>query len=242
MIEERLEVAGCTAVVRLSDRDDGDLRIDGDATALARRRRRLAPTPWSWLRQVHGSDLVEVTAPGEHAGAAADAAATRRAGVVLAVQHADCAPVVLVGPRGLAVAHAGWRGIVVGVLDAAVSAVTGPGGDTRVRALIGPCIRPHAYAFGGAELERVVAATDESVVARTADDDRALDLARAVAVRLRRCGVDEVVDSGLDTASPRFFSHRVRQERGRQATVAWLVAAPDGPRWRDGEAGAGEPR
>lgn len=242
MIEERLEVAGRTAVVRLSDRDDGDLRCDGDPSVLARHRRRLAPTPWSWLRQVHGADLVEVTAPGEHAGATADAAATREAGVVLAVQHADCAPVVLVGPEGLAVAHAGWRGIVAGVLDAAVSAVTGPGGDARVRGLIGPCIRPHAYAFGGAELERVVAATDDSVVARTADGEQALDLARAVAVRLRRCGVHGLVDLGLDTASPRFFSHRVRQETGRQATVAWLVAAPDDQGGNNGETDPGEPR
>src|SRR4051794_17563047 len=77
--------------------DDGDLRIDAPPDALDRRRRAIAPAPWTWLHQVHGAEVVVVHTPGDHAGAEADAAVTAATGAVLAVQTADCASILLVG-------------------------------------------------------------------------------------------------------------------------------------------------
>ncbi len=231
VFERRLEVGPTTVVVRGSGRDDGDLRVDVETELLDARRRRLAPGPGTWLRQVHGRGVVTVTAPGAGAGLRADAAVTSVPGAVLSVQHADCVPVVLVGAGCLGLVHAGWRGLVAGVLDAAVEAMEALGGGrgSARLALVGACIRPHAYAFGSADLDRVVAGTDASVVAVTSDGRPAVDLARAVEVRLGRLGVDEVLDTGLDTASPDFYSHRVRGDRGRQATVAWIEPPTGSP-------------
>jgi hypothetical protein len=103
-----------------SGADDGDLAVDVPAAELDRRRTDVMPGPWTWLRQVHGADVVQVEEPGQHAGAHADASVTTMPGAVLAVQTADCAGVLLLGtgPDSVAVAaaHSGWRGLVDGVL------------------------------------------------------------------------------------------------------------------------------
>ncbi|HKY14173.1 MAG TPA: polyphenol oxidase family protein, partial [Microthrixaceae bacterium] len=100
---------------------DGDFAIDSDPDGLAERRGAIAAAPWTWLRQVHGAEVVVVGAPGDHAGAEADAAVTGVPGAALAVQTADCAPVLLWGdgPTGpvIGAAHAGWRGLYEGVLE-----------------------------------------------------------------------------------------------------------------------------
>ena len=180
---------------------------------------------WTWLRQVHGADVVVVAEPGGGAGAAADGAVTAVPEAVLAVHTADCAPVVVAGGGAVGIAHAGWRGVARGVIGEVVDSVRGltpAPGPARLRAVVGPLIRPARYEFDAAELAVVAAATGCDVRGVTAWGTSALDLAAAVRGALHSAGVSEVEDLGLDTAQECFFSHRIRRDRGRQATAARL--------------------
>jgi YfiH family protein len=215
---------------RFTSRADGDLAVDLAPAVLDARRRAIAPTPWTWLRQVHGADVVVVTEPGEHAGAAADAAVSAVQGVTLAVHSADCAPVLLRGSGGgadvIGAAHAGWRGLHAGVLERTVAEMRRLGADDVVWQL-GPCISPAAYEFGPTELELLRARLGEQVVARTSTGAPALDLRAGVRAALTAAGArpedpDHVVD--CTASDPRYFSWRARRDRGRQAGVVWSVA------------------
>jgi copper oxidase (laccase) domain-containing protein len=130
------------AEVPFTDTSDGDFRpshrFDRDGAEVLRHDV-TADFPWTWLRQVHGADVVVVDAPGQHAGAAADAAVAVVPGAPVSVLTADCAPVVLVDDAGVAVAvaHAGWRGLAAGVLAETVAAMRARGA-TSVRAVLGP--------------------------------------------------------------------------------------------------------
>jgi YfiH family protein len=204
---------------RFTDARDGDLAIGGEPDALAARRRELFDGPWTWLRQVHGAEVVVVDEPAPHAGASADAAITTVPGVVLAVHTADCASLLLQGPGGIGVVHAGWRGLVAGVIEAAVEALEARGARPR-SAVLGPCIRPRCYEFGGAELDLVAERYGDRVRATTAWGTPALDLAAGVVEACHRLDV-AVDDLGTCTAcSPHHFSHRARADVGRQALVA----------------------
>jgi YfiH family protein len=165
---------------------------------------------------------VVVTAPGEHAGAEADAAVTATPGCVLAVRTADCAPIVLLGERAVGVVHAGWRGLMAGVVEATVAAL-GDLGDPPTTAHLGPCIRVGCYEFDGPERTEVAERYGAAVAGMTAWGTPALDLAGAAAVALERAGVAEVHDtSGCTACDTRWYSHRARGETGRLATTAWL--------------------
>ena len=226
---------GWVARVRSSDRSDGDFRCDvgdgpspGRRHALDDRRQALMDGRWTWLRQVHGGRVVVVNEPGGCAGAEADAAVTAVPAAVLALQTADCAPVVVVGDGAVGVAHAGWRGVVAGVLGAVVETLhrVAPGGaSTGLRAVVGPAIRPSHYEFGETELAAVAAAARRDVGAVTSWGAPALDLVAAVRGALGEAGVDDVEDLGLDTAHDSFYSHRVRAERARLATAVRLEPA-----------------
>ncbi len=98
--------------------------------------------------------MVTVGAPGEHAGAEADAAVTAVSGCALVVRTADCAPVALLADGVVGVAHAGWKGLEAGVLEATVAAMRGLGSGP-IRASLGPCIFPGCYEFGEPELSRL---------------------------------------------------------------------------------------
>ena len=218
---------GQVARVRFSDRSFGDFCVDGDPAELEARRRDFMGGRWTWMRQVHEARVVAVSRPGYGAGSVGDGAVTAQPGAVLAVQTADCAPVVIAGPGAVGIAHAGWRGIlaeVVGAVVGAVRACEQPGGGP-LRAVIGPVIRPWRYEFGPAELDAVVAATGEEARAATSWGAPALDLAAAVRAALRACGVDEVEDLGLDTSDERFFSYRVRGDLGLQVAAVRLEPA-----------------
>ena len=218
---------GWTARIRCSTRPDGDFRCDQLAGDLRTRRTRLLSGPWTWLKQVHEATVVVVEEPGGCAGATADGAATSVPAAVLSLHTADCAPVVLIGDGAVGVAHAGWRGIVAGVLGAtadAVRAAAPQASRSALRAVIGPVIRPASYEFGRADLDAVAQAAGCRVDAVTAQGSRALDVVAAVRGALHAADVDEVTDLGFDTADEQFFSHRVRAERGRGATVVRLEA------------------
>jgi YfiH family protein len=180
--------------------------------------------PWTWLRQVHDRRVLTVTEPGEWAGAEADAAVTTTPRAALAVHTADCVPLVLLGDGAVGVAHAGWRGLLAGVVESTVAAMADLGcGAESLRAVIGPCIRAECYEFGVADLDRVAGAYGDGVRGRTSWGTPALDVPAGVRIALDRSGVPTVEDDGTCTGcDPRWFSHRARGDRGRQAGLAWL--------------------
>lgn len=180
--------------------------------------------PWTWMHQVHGGDVMIVDEPGVHAGARGDAAVTATAGAALCVTVADCAPVVLLGKGAVGVVHAGWRGLLAGVVGAAVEALSSLGAGS-LRAVVGPCIHPSCYEFGFADLGALVAAVGPGVASRTSDGKPALDLAAGVRAELAAAGVEhcEVVDV-CTACSCGHWSHRGSGTTSRQALVAGLAA------------------
>jgi YfiH family protein len=214
---------GRVACVRFTTRADGDLAVAQPAATLAAVRRRLSSRPWTWLHQVHGAGVVTVTRPREGAGVEADAAVTSEPGALLAVHTADCAPVALVADEGLVGAvHAGWRGLVAGVVERTADALR-TAGATRLRAVVGPCIHAPCYEFGAADLDLVVERCGEAARGTAATGRPALDLPAAVRAVAARAGAEVVGDEPPCTAcDPRFFSHRARGDTGRQAMLVWI--------------------
>lgn len=188
------------------------------------RRRGLVDLPWTWLRQVHRASVAVVTHPGGGAGKAADAAVTAVPGAALAVHTADCAPVVLHGDGVVGIAHAGWRGLLAGVIPATVDAMRALGAG-EVDAVLGPCIHAECYEFGADDLAAVAAALGDGVRGVTASGRPALDVPAAVRAAAREAGVRDVddVDACTSCDATRYFSHRARGEAGRQAAVVWLA-------------------
>jgi len=145
---------------------------------------------------------------------ACDGQATHVAGVTCLVLAADCLPVALLCPGVVAMVHAGWRGLLGGVLEDGLRALRELGGRGPVTALIGPGVGAECYAVG------------DELRAHFQTTQRTLDLKAIAAQRLRACGIVAVHDVSLCTScSPRslFFSHRRDGPRtGRQAGLAWL--------------------
>lgn len=204
------------------------------------RRAAIAPVPWTWLNQVHGARVVVVRSPGEHAGVDADAAVTDVVGATLAVHTADCAGVLLrsegPGRRVIGAAHAGWRGLEAGVLEATVSAMHELGA-TAIRWMLGPCISADHYEFSPVELDRLAARFGERVRSRTLDGRVAFDLRAGVSSALSACGAEPYESAGPAHPTPtppctaddeRYFSWRARGDRGRQAAITWMTPPPGG--------------
>lgn len=215
------------ARVVFTGRAEGDLGHGGAyvhevRADVAERRRAVVDLPWTWMRQVHGERVIHVDAPGAGAGEQADAAVTRESGAALAVLTADCAPVALASDEGvIGVVHAGWRGVVGGVVQRTVEELRALGA-TRLQAVMGPCIRSECYEFGTGDLEKVAGRWGPHVVARTRAGSPALDLPAAVRSALAEESVDDVDDVGICTAcSNDHFSWRARGEQERQAAVVW---------------------
>jgi len=203
----------------------------GDAPeAVAENRRRLAaalglPGEPQWLRQVHGTRVV--AAPLAEPLPEADAAWTAQPGVVCVAQAADCLPVLFCADDGSAVAaaHAGWRGLCAGVLEATVAAL--PVAPARLLAWLGPAIGPEAFEVG-AEVRAAFVAADPAAAACFHADPRSgrlhADLFALARQRLARAGVGRVHGGGLSThADPaRFYSYRRDGVCGRMAALVWL--------------------
>jgi YfiH family protein len=213
---------GGTVHVVATGKRDGDLAIDGPPSMLAARRAAIVDRPWTWLRQVHGGVVVDGDDP-TVVGVEADAAVGGAAERAFAVHTADCAPVALVAPGEgvVGVAHAGWRGLVAGVVEATAERMRARGA-TRLVAVVGPCIGPAGYAFGRADLDVVAARYGEAVRARTATGEPALDLRAGIRTALRACDAELLAMSDRTTdADDDLFSFRSRGDGGRQALVAW---------------------
>lgn len=182
------------------------------------------PGPCTWLHQVHGADVVTVSSPGEHAGIEADAAVTVAPGCALAVRTADCAPVALLGDGAVGIVHAGWRGLVAGIVERAVGALDDLGADPRsLRAEVGPCIRAGCYEFDGPGRDDVAARYGAAVLTTTMWGTPALDLVAAARAALAAAGVADVeVVGGCTACDETWYSHRARVDTARQASFVWL--------------------
>lgn len=189
-----------------------------------------------WLHQVHGAHVLHLTeATPEHPAVHADAAWTDARGVACLVGVADCLPVLFAAEDGSAVAaaHAGWRGLAAGVLEATIAALQAGAGvpAQRLRAWIGPGIGPAHFEVGAdvlAAFGRPALSRDQPHFAYAPRADGAprwrADLPALAEERLRAAGVSAIEASGLCTASDasRFFSFRRDGVTGRMAAAIWL--------------------
>jgi len=206
--------------------------VGDEPAAVAENRRRLRtaaglPAEPAWLNQVHGARMVDLDALDEGAGPQeADAALTRQSRRVCAILTADCLPVLLAAESGevVAAAHAGWRGLAGGVIEAAVGAL-----DVAPRLLLvwlGPAIGPGHFEVGP-EVRDELVRDDPGARAAFEPNSRGrfmADLAGLARRRLERLGITRIYSSGECTcAQPeRYFSHRRDGQTGRQATLIWL--------------------
>jgi YfiH family protein len=208
---------------------DDPAAVDANRTELVARLG--LPSLPRWLQQVHGTDVVrfdERAMPlSQRDELQADAAATSTPGVVLAILTADCLPVVFAADDGSEVgaAHAGWRGLAAGVLDATVAAMRTP--PDRLLAWLGPAAGSQAYEVGEEVFDAFVAgdAGAASAFAVTRPGHWTVDLYALARRRLAAAGVERVHGGGLCTISDpqRFYSHRRDQRSGRMATLAWIA-------------------
>ncbi|MGB5104710.1 MAG: peptidoglycan editing factor PgeF [Steroidobacteraceae bacterium] len=179
-----------------------------------------------WLEQVHGVDVLvhEGRMPAERG---ADASVAFERGRVCVVMTADCLPVVLADRAGtrVGVAHAGWRGLLAGVLEATVARLGCKPQD--LRAWLGPAIGAAAFEVGG-EVREAYARRSAILTGAFALNSRGryqadiYGLARTV---LAEAGVISVYGAGWCTHADanRFFSYRRDGKTGRMATLAWLA-------------------
>ena len=206
--------------------------VGDDRQAVAENRRRLReslalPAEPLWLQQVHGRAVV--VADTAAAGAQGDAAVSRMAGHVCAVMTADCLPVLLCDRAGtrVAAAHAGWRGLADGVIEAAVAAIGVPANS--LLAWLGPAIGPQAFEVG-ADVRAAFLAHDASAADafRPHGERWHADLYRLAHQRLAALGVTDVYGGDLCTYtdSARFYSYRRDGTTGRMATLIWMEPAP----------------
>lgn len=184
-----------------------------------------------WLRQVHGTAVVQAdhAAPEQEA----DGLWTAAPGVVLAIQTADCLPVVLADSEGRAVAalHAGWKGLAGGILQKGVKTLRGAlGPGARILAWLAPRIGPESFEVGGDVLEAMEKNLPQAGLAFAPGPKPGkwmADLACLAREALAQEGVaaEDVSDCGLSTAADpqRFFSYRRDKGRtGRHATLVWM--------------------
>jgi YfiH family protein len=183
-----------------------------------------------WLEQVHGIEVADLDMASGQASAkppTADAAIARRAGNVCVMQVADCMPVLFAARDGCAVAaaHAGWRGLAAGVLEATVARLAvAPRG---LIAWLGPAIGPAHFEVGG-EVRAAFLAHDPAAAAAFSANSRGrwqCDLSALARRRLSAAGVSAVFGGRWCTyADPaRFFSYRRDGQCGRMAALIWLV-------------------
>lgn len=207
--------------------------LDDRARALVlesrRRVQEFLPSPPIHLEQVHGCEVVTIDmdnlADARARAPVADAAVTRLAGVPLAVRVADCVPVLLAARTGavVAAAHAGWRGLAAGVLEAAMAAMRAPAED--IVAWLGPAIGPEAFEVGDDVRDAFAAAhaRDTAHFRRLREGKWLADLHALARARLARAGVRNVAtDRSCTFAEPaRFHSWRRDRANGRLAAYVW---------------------
>lgn len=218
--------AGPYASLNLGD------HVGDDPAAVAENRRILRarlPAEPVWLNQVHGKQCRDASACPNAKGnqpPEADAAYSRKPGVVCAVLTADCLPVLLCDAAGtvVAAAHAGWRGLAAGVIESTVAAMEVPG--ERLLAWLGPAIGPRHFEVGGEVREVFIAHDPQAANAFTARPNGKwfCDIYRLAAQRLAALGACRLASADFCTVrdTERFFSYRRDGITGRMASLIWL--------------------
>lgn len=204
----------------------------GDQVAAVRENRarfELAlPGPAGWLRQVHGRQVVRRESCLDNTPEA-DAVVGSTPGLPCTVLTADCLPVLLCTRTGdqVAAVHAGWRGLVAGVLQASLQAMDAE--PALIMAWLGPGISQAAYQVDGEMRQQVLESCPESAPLFVQDGQRwradLFGLARQV---LQASGVDQIYGGQHCTHGDpqRFFSYRRDGATGRMATTIWIQHAP----------------
>ena len=213
-----------------------------DAAAVAQNQARLRAVvgaPLMLLNQVHGARVVRLTASDAAPGAPrhdADACVTTERGVVCSIQVADCLPVLFAAPGAVAAAHAGWRGLAAGVLEATLASLCSASTcePDQVEVWLGPCIGPRRFEVGADVLGAfgvVANATHTPGATWQASRFEPLktgkwlaDLPGLARDRLTACGVGAVSGGTWCTVSDasRFFSFRRDGVTGRMVAAIWL--------------------
>jgi YfiH family protein len=211
--------------------------VGDDPRAVATNRQRLRqclalPGEPHWLEQVHGTGVIRLDADTPLIPRA-DASVAYEPGQVCAVLTADCLPVLFCDRAGsrVAAAHAGWRGLAHGVLEASLAAMDCEAADILV--WLGPAIGPQAFEVGEEVREQFMAHDEEAAQAFVpshlqADGKHWLaDLYLLARQRLRHAGVDAIYGGGECTYgdAARFFSYRREASTGRMASLIWLQQA-----------------
>ncbi|AOY01723.1 hypothetical protein BJP62_15390 [Jeongeupia sp. USM3] len=202
--------------------------VGDDPAAVAANRAALAaalPATPLWLTQVHGTTVLDAGVP--QPDPAADASVAHGPGTVCAIMTADCLPVLLCNDQGTVVgaAHAGWRGLCAGVLEATVAAMQVPG-DTLM-AWLGPTIGRDAFEVG-TDVRDAFIARDANAAAAfrpgRRDGKYWADIELLARQRLAAAGVSRVYGGGLCTVSDatRWYSYRRDRTTGRMASLIWL--------------------
>jgi len=180
-----------------------------------------------WLEQVHGTNVIDASAYVlANETPRADAAFSRKAGVACVVMTADCLPVFLCDDLGtvVAVAHAGWRGLLAGVLEETVAAMGVSGAN--LLAYLGPAIGPKAFEVGEEVRSAFVAHHEEGQTAfiSSVQGKWLADIYLLARQRLKRMGVQRVYGGTFCTFTEpgRFFSFRRDGKTGRMASLIWL--------------------
>ena len=194
--------------------------VGDDPAAVEANRRAVAraigfdPSDLVRAKQVHGCASLEATETSSGVIGEADVLVSRSPGKVIAILTADCVPVVLQGHEGIAIAHAGWRGLVAGAIEEAIDRVG------RVeKAWVGPSIHACCYEVG----PEVVAAFAEKGL--PVADERHVDPGRAAVVALHRAGVTDVdATTECTSCDDGYFSFRRDGTTGRQGAFAGLLA------------------
>ncbi|EJM07153.1 MULTISPECIES: peptidoglycan editing factor PgeF [unclassified Pseudomonas] len=201
--------------------------VDDRPEAVAENRRRLTDhfsIQPAWLQQVHGIAVAHAD-PG--IVATADASWTATPGIACAAMTADCLPALFCDRAGtrVAAAHAGWRGLAAGVLEATLDSLNVPAEDVLV--WLGPAIGPKAFEVGPEVrevfIDQLPAAADAFMPSHNAGKFMA-DIYLLARLRLAARGVTAVYGGGFCTVTdPRFFSYRRASRTGRFASLVWLT-------------------
>ena len=184
-----------------------------------------------WLTQVHSKICLDLSAVGSAEAPEADASTTRVPGQVCAILTADCLPVILCSDDGATVgaAHAGWRGLLSGVIEATAESMAQPG--ARLMAWLGPAIGPSAFEVGPEVREAFMAEDIASASAFTQHPETEgkwlCDIYALARLRLARIGIHRVYGGDRCTyrETEHFFSYRREKQTGRMATLVWIDSA-----------------
>jgi YfiH family protein len=217
--------AGGVSVAPFDSLNLGD-HVEDSLEAVLENRRRLTDAfniQPAWLRQVHGVVVVEAD-PGRTAEA--DGSWTSTPGIACTSMTADCLPALFCNRAGtrVAAAHAGWRGLAAGVLEAAFESLDAEPGEVLV--WLGPAIGPQAFEVGPEVREAFMQQLPETIEAFVPSQNPGkfmADIYQLARLRLAARGVTAVYGGGFCTVTdPRFYSYRRNARTGRFASLIWL--------------------